>query len=167
MEGWRRVGWLHGEPGSALFVCPSSPWVRLRFPSPYYWIRSNSEPAGWTLQLHAEWVRASRAGRRRPPELELEPWDRPYFLHVNTRGQSGGGGLHPADKVLPRLNLYIFSHLFLSPATFIPLVLYLASLAHSSPRGGVRCEEAGAMLVTVHSLMESRFGKHRRLWVHV
>lgn len=49
-------GALHGELGSALFVAELSvglPGVH----SPYYWIRSNSQPAGWTLQLHAEWAR--------------------------------------------------------------------------------------------------------------
>lgn len=62
-EQRRRQGDVtRGRLGSALFAAEFS--VDLpEVDAPYYWIRSNSQPAGWTLQLRAEWARkAGRAG---------------------------------------------------------------------------------------------------------
>lgn len=107
-EQRRRQGDVtRGRLGSALFAAEFSvdlPGVD----APYYWIRSNSQPAGWTLQLRAEWARkAGRAGvalLSLSCSLEIGTFFL-LFLHVNTQDQSGGGKLCSADKVLPRVNL--------------------------------------------------------------
>lgn len=120
-----------GMFGSALFAAELS--VDLpRVDSEYYWIRGNSQPTGWTLQLHAEG----------PPELKLWPRDSHSSCTLTYKPRSVWVRLYSADKVLPSSTpppSTSSNSRSLLPSYRRPAPLpYTTSLTHSSARVAAR-----------------------------